>query len=180
MITRTRSSRLIRVRLSAQSKLLRGVWQLAYWLLYRFTPVPLHGWRRMVLRCFGAKVGPGAHPYPSAQIWAPWNLVMESGSCLSRGVECYSVATVTVGEGATVSQYGYLCAASHDYNDSEFPLTAGPITIGAKAWIAAGAFVGPGVTVGEGAGVGARAVVTRDVEPWNVVAGNPAVIVKQL
>lgn len=178
MLVRTRSRRLARVRLSARTKILRAVWQTAYWLLYRFTPVPLHGWRRMVLRCFGAKVGSGAHPYPSATVWAPWNLVMEPGSCLSRGVDCYSVATVTVGEHATVSQYAYLCAASHDHNDPDFPLTAGPITIGARAWVAAGAFVGPGVTVGEGAVVGAMAVVTRDVEPWNVVVGNPARFIK--
>jgi len=46
-------------------------------------------------------------------------------------------------------------------------------------WIGAGAFVGPGVTIGEGAVVGARSVVTKDVEPWTVVAGNPAKFIKK-
>ena len=58
-------------------------------------------------------------------------------------------------------------------------LTYHPISIEAQSWVAARAFVGPGVTVGEGAVVGACAVVTKDVEPWTVVAGNPAKFVKR-
>ena len=56
--------------------------------------------------------------------------------------------------------------------------SARPITIGARAWVAAEAFVGPGVTVGEGAILGARAVAMRDLEPWTVHSGNPAVAMK--
>ena len=53
-----------------------------------------------------------------------------------------------------------------------------PIIIGDRAWVAAEAFIGPGVTVGEGAVVGARAAVFKDVEPWTVVGGNPARVIK--
>jgi putative colanic acid biosynthesis acetyltransferase WcaF len=84
------------------------------------------------------------------------------------------VAPITLAAFVTVSQYAYLCAAGHDYNDPEFALIAKPIRIERRAWIAAGAFIGPGVTVGEGAVVGARAVVTKDVPPWVVMIGNPA------
>jgi len=56
------------------------------------------------------------------------------------------------------------------------PLVIAPIMIEAEAWVAADVFVGPGVTIGEGAVVGARSTVMRDVEPWTVVAGNPAVL----
>ena len=59
------------------------------------------------------------------------------------------------------------------------PLLKPPIGIGDQAWICADAFVGPGVVVGEGAVVGARAVVTKNVEPWTVVAGNPARFIKK-
>lgn len=58
-------------------------------------------------------------------------------------------------------------------------LTHKPIVIASQAWVAARAFVGPGVTVGEGAVVGACAVVMKDVEPWTVVAGNPAKFIKR-
>jgi putative colanic acid biosynthesis acetyltransferase WcaF len=95
-------------------------------------------------------------------------------SCLADNVDCYCVAPIRVGEHATVSQYSYLCAASHDYRDIEMPLVVAPIVIEAEAWVAADVFVGPGVRIGEGAVVGARSTVMHDVEPWSVVAGSPA------
>ena len=55
-----------------------------------------------------------------------------------------------------------------------------PVTIGRKAWIGFGVSVLKGVTVGEGAVIGACAVVTRDVPPYSVVAGNPARLVRRL
>jgi len=58
-------------------------------------------------------------------------------------------------------------------------LTYAPIVIGDNAWVASRAFVGPGVTVGEGAVVAACAVVTKDIEPWTVVGGNPAKFIKK-
>ena len=103
---------------------------------------------------------------------------MESHSCLADDVDCYCVAPITLGAHATVSQYSYLCAASHefrgyDFTDPEMPLVVAPIVIGAFAWVAADVFVGPGVRVGEGSVVGARSTVLHDVEPWTVVAGSP-------
>lgn len=58
-------------------------------------------------------------------------------------------------------------------------LTSSPVTISNQAWVCAGGFIGPGVVVGEGAVVGAMSVVTRDVEPWAVVVGNPAIRIKK-
>ena len=104
---------------------------------------------------------------------------MGDHSGLANDVDCYSVAPIVLGPHSTVSQYAHLCAATHDYEDPSFRLVPKPITIGARAWVAAGAFVGPGVTVGEGAVVGARAVVVKDVPEWTVVAGNPAVQIRK-
>jgi putative colanic acid biosynthesis acetyltransferase WcaF len=153
---------------------LRLLWRIVWVLFYRTSPTPLHAWRRMLLRAFGASIGQGAHPYPRAQIWAPWNLRMGVDSCLADDVDCYCVAQVTLGRHATVSQYSYLCSASHDYAQVSMPLIAAPISIEDEAWVAADAFVGPGVTVGRGAIVGARSTVTSDVSAWHVVAGSPA------
>jgi putative colanic acid biosynthesis acetyltransferase WcaF len=168
-----------RNQLGWRNKLARVLWGVTWLLLYRPSPRPLHGWRRFLLRCFGAKVGQAAHPYPGAKIWAPWNLEMGDHSCLADGVDCYSVAQVRLGESALVSQRAFLCAATHNYVDPGFPLVPRPITIEAGAWVAAEAFVGPGVTIGAGAVAGARACVTKDVEPWAVVVGNPARVVKR-
>jgi len=89
-------------------------------------------------------------------------------------VDCYDVAPVRIGAHAVVSQYSYLCTASHDDRIPTFPLIKKPIVINDRAWVAADVFVGPGVTVGEGAVVGARSSVFKDVEAWTVVGGTPA------
>lgn len=104
---------------------------------------------------------------------------MGDHSCLSGKVDCYCVAPIHIGAHATVSQYSFLCAASHDIEQADMPLTTGPIDIADGAWIAADVFIGPGVQIGEGAVVGARASVFEDVEPWTVVAGNPAKLIKR-
>lgn len=162
---------------SFASRCARLIWQIVWLLLFRPSPVFAHGWRRCLLRMFGAKVGTAAHPYPSARIWAPWNLVIGDNSCLASNVDCYCVDVVSIGKGVAVSQYSFLCTGSHNYNDPAFPLITGPIFIGDKAWIAAGAFVGPNVRIGDGAVVAARASLVRDVESWTVVAGNPARVI---
>ena len=158
---------------------LRVLWSVVWLLLYRPSPTPLHAWRRMLLRCFGARIGPGAHPYPSAKVWAPWNLEMGAHSCLGPNVDCYAVDRVHIGEFATVSQYSYLCTATHDETDLRLPLVAAPIRIGSRAWVCADVFVGPGVTIGEGTVVGARSSVFKNVPAWVVAAGTPPKILRE-
>lgn len=159
---------------SFASKAARAAWGLVWLSLYRPSPRPMHGWRRFLLRRFGARIGRGAMPYPSAIVWAPWNLVMGDHSTLGDGVDCYSVAEVRLGAHATVSQRAYLCTASRDIDDPDHPLMTAPIVIERRAWVAAEAYVGPGVTIGAGGVVAARGVAVRDVPCWTVVAGNPA------
>lgn len=163
---------------SLKNRAARAVWQVVWALLFRPSPRTFHAWRRILLRLFGARIGYQAHIYPSARIWAPWNLTMGEHSCLGPFVDCYNVAEVILGDFCTVSQYAYLCGATHEYTDLRMPLVAKPIRLGSWVWVGAGAFIAPGVTVAEGAVVGARSVVTRDVEPWTVVAGNPARFLK--
>jgi putative colanic acid biosynthesis acetyltransferase WcaF len=160
------------------NKVGRVLWGMVWVLLFRPSPRPFYGWRRFLLRCFGAKIGHKATVHASARIWAPWNLEMEEYSCMSHWVDCYCVDRVRIGPHATISQYGYLCTASHDINDPHMQLITAPISIGAGAWVCAGAFIGPGVNLGDGAVAAARAVVVKDVEPWTVVGGNPARFIK--
>lgn len=98
-------------------------------------------------------------------------------SCLGPDVDCYCVDRVVIGARATVSQYSFLCTATHDYHDPLMPLVTAPIVIGEQAWVAADVFIGPGVAVGEGAVVGARSSLYKNVDPWTVVGGNPAKLI---
>lgn len=128
----------------------------------------------MVLRVLGAQIGRNVKVYPSARIWAPWNLTMEDGSVLGDSVDCYCVAKIILRRGSVVSQRAFLCAATREVDLSERPLVLGMIEIGVHAWVAAEAFVGPGVRVADKAVVAARAVVFSDVPPRTIVSGNPA------
>ncbi len=156
----------------------RVLWGMVWLLLFRPSPRPSHFWRVLLLRAFGAKIGPGVRVYPSARIYAPWNLRMGEFSILGDYVNCYCVGLVEIGSHVVISQYSFLCTATHDYEKAEFPLVVAPIRIGVKCWIAADAFIGPGVSIGEGAVVGARSGVFKNVEPWQVVGGCPARVIK--
>lgn len=142
--------------------------------LFRFSPRPFFGWRRFLLRCFGAKIGRSVHIYPSATIYLPWNLNVGDQSAIGEYAFIYNLGPVILGERVTISHRAHLCAGTHDHTKRDFPLIRPPITIASDAWICADAFVGPDVTVGKGAIVGARAVAMKDVEPWSIVVGNPA------
>ncbi len=157
----------------------RAAWGLAWGLLASWTPPPLHAWRRMVLRAFGAKLAPNARVYGSTRVWYPRNLAMEDNAVMGPGVICYSMAPITIGRDAIVSQRAHLCAGTHEVDDPLFQLRAYPIVIEAKAWVAAEAFVGPGVTVREGAVLGARGVTVKDLPAWTVSAGNPARLIRE-
>jgi putative colanic acid biosynthesis acetyltransferase WcaF len=77
-----------------------------------------------------------------------------------------------------LSQDSFLCGATHDYDDAHFPLLAYSMRFGAYSWVCARACVSPGINVGEGAVLGMGSVATRDLEPWGIYAGVPAVRIK--
>lgn len=173
------TSRLNVCELSAANKLARVIWHFVWLILYRPTPRLFHSWRCLLLRIFGARLGKSVHPYPSSRVWAPWNLEMGDHACLSEGVDCYCVDRIRIGAYSTVSQYSFLCSASHDYARTAMPLVTAPISIGEHVWITADVFVAPGVTIGDGAVVTARSSVFEDIPPWTVARGNPARPVKK-
>jgi putative colanic acid biosynthesis acetyltransferase WcaF len=159
-------------------QIMRVLWGCAL-PLFRFSPRICFGWRAFLLRRFGAKVGRDTHIYNSATIYMPWNFEIGDQSSVGEHAYIYNLGRITIGSRTTISQRAHLCAGTHDFTDLALPLLKPPIVVCDQAWICADAFVGPGVTVGEGAIVGARGVAVRDVAPWDIVAGNPARVVKK-
>lgn len=155
-------------------RLERALWNLTWALLGRWSPIPAFGWRNALVQLFGGRIHRTAKIYPSVAIWYPRNLEMAEYTCLGKDVDCYSMAPIRLDAFSLVSQGAYLCAGTHDVDDDHFQLLAKPITIGKRAWVAAGAFVGPGVTVGDGAVLGARGVTMKPLLPMTIYAGNPA------
>lgn len=166
-------------KLGRKHQIIRMLWTIVWALCASWLPRSLgSGWKRFLLRSFGAKIANTAIVYSTAKIYYPANLEMHEYSCLASDVDCYNVAPIIIGANSTVSQGAYLCTASHDITNPLNPLITSPIIIEDQAWIGAKAFVGMGVTIGQGAVVGATASVYKDVAPWTVVGGNPAKLIK--
>jgi len=163
---------------STGNKVARLVWRIVWLLLFRPTPPRLFaGWRRFLLRLFGARLG-RTYVHPSVRIWSPDRLITGDDVYIDERVNLYNAYGITIGSRVIVSQGAFLCTASHDHEDPTFPLIGKPITLRDDTWVAAEAFLAPGVTVNAGGVVGARAVVVKDVEAWTVVGGNPARMIK--
>lgn len=161
---------------SRSNRVARGLWGVVWLFLFRPSPRPLHVWRRLLLRLFGAQIGQGCHIYPNVKVWAPWNLVMGCHTGVGDGANLYCMDKFEIGDFVAISQGAVLCGGTHDYNSPNMQLVIKPIVIGTHAWICAEAFLHPGVVVPEGAVVGARAVVTKSLPTaWTVYAGNPCV-----
>ena len=164
---------------SLKNKLSRILWSITYYIFFRYSPSFLFGWRRLLLKLFGAKIGRKVIVYSSVKIWLPSNLILHAGATLGRGVNIYNQGRVEIGENSIVSQGTHICASTHDYNNPLHPLLLAPVVIGKNAWLCADSFVGPDVQIGEGTVIGARAVIMKSTLPWGVYAGNPALKIKQ-
>ena len=160
------------------NKIIRSIWSVIYYSLFRFSPIPLFSYRNFILKLFGATIGNNVKIYPSVKIWLHSNLVIGENSCLGRNVHCYNQAKITIKKNVVISQFSYLCASSHDYSKSTFPLLLLPIVIEDSCWVCADAFVGPSVKLKTGTIIGARCCITKDTKSWSVYIGNPGKFLK--
>lgn len=156
----------------------KAAWFAVQATLFRLPLPRMNGWRRFLLRCFGAKVDGTANFSRTATIWHPWLLRVGGHTTLAQRVVVYNLGPVVIGSHAVLSQDVYLCAGTHDYSKANLPLLRKAIIIGHGTWLCAGAFIGPGVSIANNTIVGARAVVMRDLPPQVIAAGNPARVVR--
>jgi putative colanic acid biosynthesis acetyltransferase WcaF len=149
-------------------------WWLVQATLFRGSPQIMYGFRRWLLRLFGAQIGKGVVIRPSVRVPYPWKLKIGDNSWVGDDVVLYSFETITIGRDAVISQKSYLCAGTHDYRSPTFDIQAFPIVIEDQTWVAADVFIAPGVTIGRGAVVGSRSSVFTDLPAMMVCIGNPA------
>lgn len=132
-----------------------------------------------VLRLFGAKIGVRVVLKPSINVKYPWNLEIGDYSWIGENAWLDSLAQITIGKNACISQGVYFCTGNHDWTDPAFGLIVKPINVEDGAWVGARATVLPGVTVKSHSIVTAGSVIAKDTEPYGIYVGNPAVKVKE-
>ncbi|MEO0514393.1 MAG: putative colanic acid biosynthesis acetyltransferase [Planctomycetota bacterium] len=159
---------------SLQDKVRRVLWWVVQATLFRWSFHNMYGWRRFVLRRFGATLHATSRVRPTVRIECPWQLTIGANSTVGDRAILYALGEVVLGDRVTVSQGSHLCAGTHDYTHPDQPLVRLGIRIENDAWVAADGFVGPGVVMGEGALLGARGAAFKNLAPWTIYGGNPA------
>ena len=154
------------------------LWWIIQSTIFAGSPQFLYGWRRFLLRLFGAKIGKNVIIRPSAKITYPWKLTIGDYSWIGDNVDLYTLGEIKIGKNTVISQKSYLCAASHDYTKDTFDIYDQKIIIEDEVWIATDVFIAPGTTIGKGAVIGARSTVLGDMPAGMVCVGYPAKPVK--
>ena len=170
--------------LSVKEKFAQRAWEVTRVMLCYTTPFFMRKWRRCVTAifahiCGGRNIHRFASLARNCRIDYPWNVSIGELSSIGSGAWVYALDKISIGNNVCIGEDVRLITGSHDVSSPTFDLVTRPITINDNVWVATDSIVLPGVTIGEGAVVGAGAVVTKDVEPWTVVAGNPAKFIKK-
>ena len=155
------------------------LWWLVQSLFFKNSPQFLYGFRRFLLRLFGAKIGKKVIIRPTVRITYPWKIIIGDYSWIGDDVVLYSLGEIEIGKNVVISQKSYLCAASHNYLRSDFPIFAKKITIKDECWLATDVFVAPGITIYKGTVVGSRSSVYKDLPENKICIGNPAKVIRE-
>lgn len=124
----------------------------------------------------GAEFRPGAYAIHCSQISLGSRVVIRPGCMLFAG----PAGEITIEDDVLVGSGVHIYVGNHRFNDPAVPIIdqghsdSAPVTLRRGCWVGAAAIILPGVTIGENAVVGAGSIVTRDVAPCTLVAGNPA------
>lgn len=131
--------------------------------------------RAVGLRLAGGSIGKSVLFYHGFEIYQPWKLRVGPNCSFGFHVVLDARGGLTIGSNCNISAGASIWTAEHDVQSPDFAYVTAPVTIGDYAWISYRAIILPGVAIGEGAVIAAGAVVTKDVSPFTIVAGVPAV-----
>lgn len=145
-------------------------------VLFIINPLnPVSSLKVGLLRLFGANIGQGVVIKPSVNIKYPWLLTIGNYTWIGEEVWIDNLTHVEIGSNVTLSQGAMLLTGSHDYTKSTFDLIVGKIVLEDGAWVGAKAIVCPGITCGSHSVLAAGSVAAKDLEPYTIYQGNPAV-----
>ena len=134
----------------------------------------------LLVFAYGGKINIGRYCYigEGTRIWSGDSVFIGNNVLISHNVNIIDTNSHEINHQERAEGFRQLITNGHAKVKGD--IRTAPIIINDHAWISFNASILKGVVVGEGAIVAASAVVTKDVPPWSVVAGNPAVVIKQL
>ena len=151
------------------------MWYITNALFFKSSCVFSYGFKRALLRCYGAKVGKSVVIKPCVNIKYPWLLSVGENTWIGENVWIDNLAQVIIGSNCCISQGAMLLCGNHDYTKETFDLNIGQIILEDSAWVGAKAIVCPGVKMEEGSVLTAGSVATKDCLRHGVYQGNPAI-----
>jgi putative colanic acid biosynthesis acetyltransferase WcaF len=156
----------------------RALWYVTSAIFFRNSLFPFSSFKVFLLRLFGARVGKKVRVKPCVTIKYPWFLVIGNNSWIGENVWIDNLGMVTIGNNVCLSQGCLLLSGNHDYNKATFDLIVKGIVLEDGVWIGAKSIVAGGVVCRDHSVLGAGSVASKELEPYSVYRGNPAVKVK--
>lgn len=153
----------------------RILWYFINILVYQHGLLPINGLKIFLLKLFGAKVSKGVVIKPSVNIKYPWKLTIGEYSWIGENVWIDNLSDVYIGNSVTISQGALLLTGSHDATKESFDFLSSQIILEDGVWIGAKAVVFGGVTCHSHAILGIASVAEKNLEPYVIYKGNPAV-----
>jgi len=161
-----------------RSKFFVQFWWIVQATLFSTSPQVFFGWRRYLLRLFGAKIGKNVAIRSSVKITYPWKVMIGDNSWVGDDCVFYSLGEIKIGSNVAIAHKVYLNTGGHDYQKTTFDIFSKPIIIEDECWITNDVYIAPGVTIGKGTIVGARSTVLKDLLPGKICVGTPARAIK--
>lgn len=152
----------------------RFLWYFVNLTIFKSRMFPIYGFKRSVLRLFGAKIGNGVVIKPAVNIKHPWLLEIGEYSWIGEEVWIDNLSPVKIGAHCCLSQGALLLTGNHDYKSSSFDLITKEITLEDGVWIGAKSIVTGGVTCCSHSILSIGSSTSQDLEAYSIYRGNPA------
>ena len=162
-----------------KSKVIVQLWWIVEKTLFAWSPQFFYGWRRFLLRLFGAKIGKKVLIRPSAKFTYPWKISIGDYTWIGEDCILYSLGNITIGKHVAIAHGVYFNTGLHDYTNESFDINHKDVIIEDEAWITNDVYIAPGVRIGKGCVIGARSNVFKSMPEGFICYGNPANAIKK-
>ncbi|GAA3975226.1 WcaF family extracellular polysaccharide biosynthesis acetyltransferase [Mucilaginibacter dorajii] len=157
----------------------RLVWFYVNALFFKTSLIPSSGFKVFLLRMFGARIGKNVTIKPCVNIKYPWFLQIGDETWIGENVWIDCLVKITIGANVCLSQGTVLLTGSHNYKKTSFDLITKSIILEDGVWIGAGAMINLGVTAGSHSVLTSGSIATKNLLPYSVYQGNPAIKVRE-